>query len=90
MDYKQLCKALRRKLNAYPEREHDHIYYIASDYNGKEKRVGKISHNQGKTQTVDIYFLKDTARRLCVDLDELTQFIDCTLSGPEVRARWPK
>ena len=82
MDVRDLQRALRTKLDATENRKGDHIFFFA-DLGQRHQRVTKFSHSANGQ--LPIVVLNYTAKALKINNRQLNQFVDCTLSGDEVR-----
>ena len=85
MDFRDLQRALRRKLGAYEDRRSHHVYYWMT-INGRQYPAAKFSHSsRGQASNL---IVSDTARRLKLSRAELEALVDCSLSGDRFRELW--
>ena len=85
MDIRDLQSALKTKLGASENRKGDHIFFFA-DLGQRNQRVAKFSHSaRGQ---LPHFVVSYTAKALKLNNSQLNQFVDCTLSGDEVRQHY--
>lgn len=85
MDFRELRRALRGKLDAQEDRQSHHVFYWMS-VDGLERRAAKFSHSS--RGQIPNHILNDTARRLKLSRAELNALVECTLSGDRFRELW--
>ena len=85
MSVRAVERAFTRKLGAERDDSGDHIFF----YFAREDSVytvGKLSHSwSGDLSDTQEQML---AQKLCLQLREFRQFVDCGLSAREMIARW--
>jgi len=85
MDYRDIRSTLVNKLEAGEDRSGDHIYFYLT-IDGKDLRVGKLSHS-ARGQVAD-YVILDTARRLKLKKSEFASLVECTLGKTQHESIW--
>lgn len=85
VDFRDLQRALRRKLGAVEDRQSHHIFYWM-DMEGRDYRVAKFSHSS-RGQVPD-FIVSDTAKRLKLSNPELDELVECPLDAERYRELW--
>ena len=85
MDYRDIRSTLAAKLDALENRAGQHIYFYLT-IDGRESRVGKLSHG-ARGQAVD-FIISDTARRLKLTKKEFVSLVDCEIDKEQHERIW--
>ena len=85
MDFRELSRALRRKLGAVEDRQSHHVFFWM-EADGRDYRIAKFSHSS-RGQVPD-FITSDSARRLKLTNAELDQLVECPLTGDACRELW--
>ncbi len=76
MDIREIRSTLVAKLDANEDRAGHHIYFWLN-IDGREYRVGKLSHS-ARGQAPD-HVVSDTARRLELTKEEFRSLVECSI-----------
>jgi hypothetical protein len=87
MDFRRLRQTLGTKLGAEEDKESDHSYYYM-DIDGKQHRIAKISHSSRGSEQINDFIILNTAKRMCLQKNELMNFVSCSLSKDEYIKIW--
>jgi hypothetical protein len=87
MDFRRLRQTLGTKLGAVEDKEADHSYYYM-DIDGKQHRIAKISHSSRGSEQINDFIIRNTAKRMCLQKNELMNFVSCSLSKDEYIEIW--
>ncbi len=87
MQFEQLRRTFAVKLGATEDDGGDHVYYFLT-MDGRDHRIGKVSHSSRGSDAVPDHVVTDTAHRLRLTKKELAQLVECSLDRQGFEASW--